>query len=513
MPSVPPPSSPVADMVNSDLEAHLDAEILRIRGEIAKLRSQKKQLSSALLGSARVQKHVHDRKTLRNGCDRLQERLDEAVETQRRENDVSIHRLAIGVTAFPFSDLAPEREGEPAMLGVRFDLAPTSLESISARRTTAGCGADTLQTGVGGRDTSMQQQQHSAQDGQLENTYFVVLRRLRYQGRTYLKVHHHTIPGHIDVEHYADQHLPLPEALQRNDDASMNGVGANGTSTREESAPFEDDSGIDVTQDIQLDPNIERTSDPTSATDPQQETETAATPSSRPSTSTSTTANIQNTNQNLHTFTNRLRDALQSWHNRSKSISHIRHSLGLHDHQTPTNRGATPTTPPPIFDQHQYQSTASPSTHTPSHAITSLTQSTADARQLKIVWQDETLGILRLSHDGSINRAIVYGTKTKSKAMSRSSRTSQSQSQPESESELSELESDDARNIIRTRIRAQNQKQKDAKKVKETDEQPADHVRMHEVERLLMVSGDGGRVMVQDLVGRLRVIGERVFSA
>ncbi|KAK5102550.1 hypothetical protein LTR70_000408 [Exophiala xenobiotica] len=508
MPSVPPPSSPVADMDNGDLEAHLDAEILRIRREIAKLRSQKKMLSSALLGSARVQKHVHDRRTLRTGYDKLQERLDEAVETQRRENDVSIHRLAIGVTAFPFSDPAPEREGEPAMLGVRFDLAPTSLESISARRTTAGCGADTLQTNVGGRETS-------AQEGQIENTYFVMLRRFRYQGRTYLKVHHHTIPGHIDVEHYADQHLPLPEALQHNEDAGTNAGGANGTSTREESAPFEDDSGIDVTQDIQLDPNIDRTSDPTSATDPQQETETAATPSSRPSTSTSTTANIQNTNQNLHTFTNRLRDALQSWHNRSKSISHICHSLGLHGHQTPTNRGATPTTPPPIFDQHQhqYQSTASPSTHTPHHAITSLTQSTADARQLKIVWQDETLGILRLSHDGSINRAIVYGTKTKSKAMSRSSRTSQSQSQPESESELSELESDDARNIIRTRIRAQNQKQKDAKKVKETDEQPADHVRMHEVERLLMVSGDGGRVMVQDLVGRLRVIGERVFSA
>jgi len=49
--------------------------------------------------------------------------------------------------AFPFGDPAPEREREPAMSGVSFDVAPTSLESISARRTTAGCGADALQTG------------------------------------------------------------------------------------------------------------------------------------------------------------------------------------------------------------------------------------------------------------------------------------------------------------------------------------------------------------------------------
>lgn len=511
MPSAPPPSSPVDDINNSDVEAHLDAEILQIHREIAKLRSQKKQLSSALLGSFRVQKHVHDRKTLRNGSDKLQERLEEAVERQRRENDVSIHRLALGVTAFPFSDPAPERQGEPAMLGVRFDLAPAAFDSISARRTTAGCGADALQTDVGGRETSaqQQQQQHSAQEGQLENTYFVMLRRLRYQGRTYLRVHHHTIPGHIDVEHYADQYLPLPEAFQHNEDAGINEDGADGNSTREESAPFEDDSGIDVTQDIQLDPNTDPTSDPTNLTDLQQGTETGANPPSRPS--TSTTANIQTTNQDLHAFTNRLRADLQSWHNRRKSISHIRHSLGLHDHQTSSNRGATPTTPPPTFDQYQYQyqSTASTSTPTPNHAISSLTQTTNDARQLKIVWQDETLGLLRLSHDGSINRAIVYGTKSKSK--SGSSRTSQSHSEPESESEseLSELESDDDRNIIR--IRAQKQKQKDAKK--EADEQRVDHVRMHEVERLLMVNEGGGRVMVQDLVGRLRVIGERGFSA
>jgi len=487
MPSSSPPLSLVGDVDNSELEAQLDAQILHIRREIAKLRSQKNQLSSALLGSSRVQKHVHDRKASRNGSDKLQERLDEAVETQRRENDVSIHRLAIGVTAFPFTDPAPERQGEPAMLGVRFDLAPTSFESTSARCSVVACAVDTRNTYAEDRETS-------TQEGHLENTYFVMLRRLDYQGRTYLKVHHHTIPGHINVEHYANRYLPLPEALEHNEDVGMNGVGHDNNSASEEIAPFEDDSGIDVTQDIQLDADVDMDSPHHHAG--ATETQPGTNLPSR------TTASTPTADQNLHTFTARLRDDLQSWHNLSKSIAHIRHSLGLHPHhdnQTASNqnRGATPTTPPSTFDQHQYQSTAT-ATIAAQHAIISLEQDTNDARQIIIVWADETLGKLRLSYDGSIDKAVLYGTK------SQSSSTSASQPEPEPESELSELESDDDRNIIRTH--------KHHRKAQQTDERPVSHVRMHEVERLLTFDEDGAKVMVQDLLGRLRVVAERVFS-
>ncbi|KAK5938785.1 hypothetical protein PMZ80_008977 [Knufia obscura] len=442
--SPPPPPSPVSQTRNIDLETHLDAEIQRVRQQIANLHKQKNQLSSALLGSTRVQKHVHDRKSGKNGNDKLQEKLEEAIAREKVENDTKVYRLAMGVTSFPFTDPAPERRGEAAMVGVRFDLAPARFAS----------GQVATKTDNGDERAEMQQQHPAGPEDGTENTFFVMLRRLQHQGRTYLKVHHHTIPGHIDVDGYAEQYLPLPDALRDGDEnMGMDVDNANSTRQGSQSQPFEDDSGIDVTQDIHAN------------TDGNTNSNTISHASSTEPTTTSTATthnNIHGNNQNLHTFVKTLRDDLQSWRNRVKSINHLRHELNLQDssHQAASNEGASPCPSSPRLNPISQPEAK--------YNVQSLTRTTNDARQLQIIWADQTLGILRINYDGTIDRAVVYGTHTRTVTHGDSV-------------------------------------------VGNETEQP--HVRMHEVERLLMVNEDGEEVMVRDLVDRLRVIEERVFSA
>jgi len=400
----------------------------------------------------------------------LQQKLDEAVDAQRQANDVQIHRLALGVTAFPFTDPAPERVGEQAMLGVRFDLGPISFVGQGG---SAGAG-----------DMRAQENEHEESADENDNTYFVMLRRLQDQGQTYLKVHHHTIPGHIDVEGYAERYLPLPDALLDNeDDNEPTGERAN----NEDSALFEDDSGIDVTQDIHV----------------EGDDATASNTNASSSTTNVASANVSvSPTQSLHPFIHSLLDALRSWHARTKSIAHLRHQLNLQP--TPsqsTNTGASPRSSlAPDLDLNLPLTNAAPK-----HNIASLTQTTHDARQLKIIWTDSTLGILRIAYDGTVDRAVVYGARG----------PTQDPSEP-SESELSELASDDDRNVVRVRALTHAhalthtnamERGRDAASVGTIS------VRMHDVERLLMVDEEGKRLMIHDLVDRLRVVDERVFSA
>ena len=96
----------------------------------------------------------------------------------------------------------------------------------------------------------------------------------------------------------------------------------------------------------------------------------------------------------------------------------------------------------------------------PKYSIVSLEKTTHDARQVQIVWTGGTLGLLKIDYDGSVERVVVYGS------------TVPSQSQIQDDGSSGE----------------------------------AEHRRLHGIERLLMRSGSGERVHIQDLAARLQIV-------
>lgn len=289
--SLSPQSPSIANEIQTqqskDLEAQLDSHILHVRKEIAKLRAHKQRLSSSLLCSSRVQKQLFTRRpNKQNGATtesdsslgaKLAE-LESKVDQEKEINDIKIHRLAFGVTSFPFSDDAPERRGpdgqNQTMLGLRFDLHPTREE---------------LQTGRG--DVISEDVE---QDERISN-YFIILRKLTLENQLYLRVHQHSIPAHIDVDGLEQKHLPLPDALHFNCDQHSH-----------------DDSGVDLTLDVvQPDTNS---------------------PPALPQ-----VASTEDTGQDLHAFTRTLHAHLRAWHYRIQSVYLLRKEveqrpeLGLQD--------------------------------------------------------------------------------------------------------------------------------------------------------------------------------------
>ncbi|KAJ9651980.1 hypothetical protein H2198_008759 [Neophaeococcomyces mojaviensis] len=426
--SSPFSSPPLTQKAHGDLEAQLDDQILTIRAEIAKLRAQKIRLSSALLGSSKIQKCVQARKldsakgaaqsTAGEAARSLHARLDRAVESQKYENDVKIHRLAYGVTAFPFTDPSPERAGESTLTGVRFDLSGWNSGGMK---------------------------NESALD-----SYFVVFRRIRHQrsgnsaqeANTYLKVHHHTIPAHIDLESLFEKYLPLPQELQDDSAMDIDDTDGNGNGSRPQSESFNDDSGIDVTQDINFD-GINGTS--------------SADDNANIASNTTQMMTAKN-GQNLHAFILALLDDLQSWHNRVRAIAYLRKSAGLPPLSSRVSTGNEQMSVTPDSNE-----TFGPSTK---YSISNVAQTTADAYQIRIVWKNDALGLLKLSYEGRVDRAVVYGVKKVMDSSRGAENTSKEGNAPGS--------------------------------------QPTDHERLHDIERILTFAEPSQNTKVQGLLERLK---------
>ncbi|KAK5070913.1 hypothetical protein LTR64_003887 [Lithohypha guttulata] len=455
----------------NDLEARLDDQIAHIRAEIAKLRAQKQRLSTTLLGSSRVQKWLQTREhgfgssskstaasvyeDTANGTEAtsIGKRLEDAIEHLNHKNNVKVHNLAFGITAFPFTDTAPERRNadglEALMLGVRIDLHPTTPELLHVNENTLQDPADVQATKPQNHTEERQNNEH------MPSSYILLLRKLRHQNQTYLRVHWTNVPKHIDVDLHEQHYLPLPDALMDDAAVTLN----HDTSTRNnnnqqagnEHLPaedtFEDDSGIDVTQDLEA-PVQQQHVPPTMGVN---------------------AANISTNNQDLHRFTECVRDDLQSWWYRRQGIEYLRHVLGLNT-----------------------SIALSSSSKTAHHNIQTLERKTNDARNMKIVWKSGAVGLLRIGYDGTIERAVVYGLGS---GLQKKRLVSYSDSDSHSGSELSELESDDDRNVFRTQPRS----------LREGGKQSS-QVRLFEVERLLMRDEQDDQVRVQNLVGRLEII-------
>lgn len=338
------PSSSLAAEIRADkskeLEAQLDKQILHIRNEIKKLRTQKQRLSSALLGSSRVQKQLFTRKQTKQAAqseidstlDLTLTQLEAKIEREKEINDIKIHRLAFGVTSFPFSDNAPDRRDangqNQTMLGLRFDLHPTRAELVPQQ--------DGLTAEIKEEDGDVK-----PLNDEETNTYFIVLRKLQHNNKLYLKVHQHSIPTHIDVDALEQKYLPLPDALFH----------AQGTDDASPVDSFQDDSGIDLTQDIVLPDST--------ATDPPP---------------TSTTNLLENTGQDLHTFTRVLHTHLRAWHYRMQSVFMVRQALE----------------------------------EQPEFGVQAL-RCTNDGRQVTVAWKSDELALLKVGFEGWIETVVAYG--------------------------------------------------------------------------------------------------------
>lgn len=439
-----------------DLESRLDNEIAHIRSEITKLRAHKQRLSSALLGSNRIQKHIDARKSSvprsagRDDTCSLDKKVEEAIDQEKQKNDIKVHRLGFGVTAFPFTDHAPERDAprttQESMLGVRFDLHPTSQElGISQEKDDDGKKDVQVK-----EDTS----KGSEEEGQ-PTTYLLLLRKLQLNNMTYLKLYQHNVPKHVDVELYEDKYLPLPSALQDHDNENLDAQDdrqnhAMEDTMREDEDSFQDDSGIDltITEDVQA--------------------QSIAIDSS-------INTNIRGNNQSLHQFVTAIHTSLRSWHYRSQYIAHLRASLGLFQTTSASFPNAT--------------------RQEPKFSIYTLDKTTYDARHVQIVWTTGALGLLKIDYDGFIERAVVYGPAA-------SSPQSETHDNETNDSELSESEDDEASNFASSDNRTSLQNKQRAKQQQEHNE----HIRLHTIECLLMRTESDERVHVQDLTKRLQIV-------
>ena len=162
----PPPSAALTDSQQA-LSDQLDAEIAKARAEIEHISQRNNLLASALLSKTAVQGRLRQHATLSSDAD-LASRLDAYVSRQATNS----HRLALGVTAFPFSDPSPDTSERP-LLGIRFDVC--------------------------------------SREGLFDSPSYYVMCKTVSDESNDIRVHHHTIPALVPIQQYEERYLPLQD--------------------------------------------------------------------------------------------------------------------------------------------------------------------------------------------------------------------------------------------------------------------------------------------------------------
>ena len=103
------------------------------------------------------------------------------LDQQSQHNQQSTHRLAFGVTAFPFVDPSPDTSNVP-LLGIRFDICK--------------------------------------RNGQFDSPYYVLCKRVSDESSE-VRVHRHTIPALVPLSLYEDKYLPLPDEGYGSEDSVL----------------------------------------------------------------------------------------------------------------------------------------------------------------------------------------------------------------------------------------------------------------------------------------------------
>ncbi|OOQ85080.1 hypothetical protein PEBR_31283 [Penicillium brasilianum] len=152
-------------------EQQLDTDIQSIRAQIRTLQRRKRFLSSSLLSSDSIQKHLRKSNTTLTS---IHDEVSPLIRAAGAHSDSNHHRIAFGTTAFPFKDPSPTAQPESSLLGVRIDVC--------------------------------------VRGGRFAKPYYVLLRRERVRGEkeVRLRVHRHTVPAFIDLGRVEGAYLPLP---------------------------------------------------------------------------------------------------------------------------------------------------------------------------------------------------------------------------------------------------------------------------------------------------------------
>lgn len=300
----------------------LDDDIAQVRAEIKTLTHRRKLLASSLLSSTKVQSLLSDKQAAAPTASQADSNnattttpLNLAdLQQQSRSN---AHRLAFGVTSFPFTDPSPELQAKNPLLGIRIDICNRL--------------------------------------GKFDSPYYIFCIRASDTGQE-LRVHRHTTPALVPLQQYEELYLPLKSSVLPEDE----GYGGS-----QDSRPSNDDleNGTGTKK------------------------------------------------QDLHGFVARVRHDLVSWRLRQDAVELLKEDLDL-----PSSASKEK---PSERDDNSNEKTTDPDTSTIENDdndaadptgkfnITSLSTQGVDARQIRILWSDESLGRVRIADDGKIERARV----------------------------------------------------------------------------------------------------------
>ncbi|KAG9772796.1 hypothetical protein KCU88_g6039, partial [Aureobasidium melanogenum] len=191
--SLPPGASvPEEDTtMNDDDTETLDQEIEQVRAEIQALTKHRKLLASTLLSSTKVQTQLsefQDSSTTNHPDGSA--KITRLLETAKHRSQTNVHRLAYGVTSFPFHDPSPEMQSKNPLLGIRFDICADRTGRFDSPYFIF-C----VKTGGGHRHRNVDQHEHEHHHHQHQHPE--------------LKIHRHTIPALVPIEDYEKVYLPL----------------------------------------------------------------------------------------------------------------------------------------------------------------------------------------------------------------------------------------------------------------------------------------------------------------
>ncbi|OQV03156.1 hypothetical protein CLAIMM_08241 [Cladophialophora immunda] len=159
------PPLPSMDVVMSDSP---DDEIAQVRAEIEKLTRQRKLLTSTLLASTKAQSRLSNHYPAPSAPSNSNN--PQQLNDLQQNSHTNAHRLAFGVTSFPFHDPSPELRPWNPLLGIRIDICNRK--------------------------------------GVFDSPYYMFCVRARDTGDE-LRIHRHTIPALVPLEQYEKQYLPI----------------------------------------------------------------------------------------------------------------------------------------------------------------------------------------------------------------------------------------------------------------------------------------------------------------
>ncbi|KPI44699.1 uncharacterized protein AB675_8431 [Cyphellophora attinorum] len=179
----PPPEDALTETQQARLD-DLDREIEAARSALANLDQRNDVLAASLLASDQIQQQLRQEQGFADHIELLDNRLQHC--------QTNIHRLAYGVTTFPFVDPAPDTSNRP-LLGIRFDI--------------------------------------HRRGGFYGPAYYIFCKRSAHDAQE-LTLFKHTLPAFIPVDRYRERFLPLADEGYGSEDSLQ------GTTTRQDVEAF-----------------------------------------------------------------------------------------------------------------------------------------------------------------------------------------------------------------------------------------------------------------------------------